>query len=202
MEYRSTNAGQHIGNDIVAGVNSSHGVQIGGGSTGGYVQTVADDTSASLTILAKGAGPIVIGNSSQAVTINGPVASIGTASTAASFGSTLVTIGATGGQILMAGSTAPFGGMIRFKDSSAAAATPSAFNDTQAGRVYETTQVVTGVNSSHYIVASSTNMPAGVVIAGARAGDTAGDVHVAMVHGSTVAVAATTVTIQLLAFRF
>ena len=186
MEYRSTNAGQHISNDIVAGVGSSHGVQISGGSTGGVVQTVADDTSAALTLLAKGAGPVIIGNSSQAITLGN--------------GSTLVTIGTTGGQVRMGGSTAPFYGMIRMEDT--AGATPASFNDTDAGRVYESTHTFTGVTSSHFIVAQSNNLPAGVVIGGARAASTAGQVHVVMVKGSTAAVAGTTCTITILAFRF
>jgi hypothetical protein len=73
MEYRSTNAGQHISNDIVAGVGSSHGVQLRGGSTGGIVEAVGDDANISLTLRGKGTGGVVLGNSSQAVTLGGGV---------------------------------------------------------------------------------------------------------------------------------
>lgn len=69
MEYRSTNAGQHLSNDLVAGVGSSHGVQLRGGSTGGLVEAVGDDANISLTVRGKGTGGVVIGNSSQAVTL-------------------------------------------------------------------------------------------------------------------------------------
>ncbi len=80
MEYRSSNASGfvHFGGDVVSNVNSSHGVRLSGGSTGGVVETVGDDTSASLLIRAKGAGGITIGNSSQAVTIAGSGFSVGT----------------------------------------------------------------------------------------------------------------------------
>lgn len=74
MEYRSANPGMHISNDVVAGVGSSHGIQIGGGSTGGVVQTVADDTSANLTLKAKGLGTVVVGDSSNTVQFAGSTA--------------------------------------------------------------------------------------------------------------------------------
>jgi hypothetical protein len=71
MLYRSSTGGQHISGDITAGVGSSHGVQMSGGSTGGIIQAVGDDASISLNILAKGAGGITIGSSLQTVTIAG-----------------------------------------------------------------------------------------------------------------------------------
>jgi len=71
MEYRSSTGGQSISGDISAAVGSSHGVQLSGGSTGGRIQAIGDDASIALRILAKGAGPVLIGDSSQAVTIGG-----------------------------------------------------------------------------------------------------------------------------------
>lgn len=71
MEYRSTNAGQHLSNDLVAGVGSSHGVQLRGGSTGGLVEAVGDDSNISLTVRGKGTGSVFIGNSSQSVVFGG-----------------------------------------------------------------------------------------------------------------------------------
>ena len=65
MEYRSSNAGQHLSNDVVAGVGSSHGVQLRGGSTGGTISAVGDDTDIVLTLDGKGAGGVVIGSGSQ-----------------------------------------------------------------------------------------------------------------------------------------
>ena len=69
MEYRSSNAGQHLSGSIVAGVGSSHAVEIGGGSTGGVVQAVGDDSNITLKVLGKGTGGVVLGNSSQAITL-------------------------------------------------------------------------------------------------------------------------------------
>lgn len=71
MEYRSTSAGQHLSGSIVAGVGSSHGVEIGGGSTGGYVNPVGDDTDISLAVAGKGVGFTRVGNSSAVARIGG-----------------------------------------------------------------------------------------------------------------------------------
>jgi hypothetical protein len=69
MEYRSSNGGQHIGNDIVAGINSSHGVQLTGGSTGGIVEPVGDDANITLRVRGKGTGGVVLGNSSSPIVL-------------------------------------------------------------------------------------------------------------------------------------
>jgi hypothetical protein len=76
MIFRSSNTSgyTHFGGDVVSNVESSHGVQLTGGSTGGIVQPVGDDTDITLKLLGKGAGGVVIGNSSQAVTIAGGTA--------------------------------------------------------------------------------------------------------------------------------
>ena len=71
MEYRSSNAGQHHSGSLVAGVGSSHAVEIGGGSTGGVVQAVGDDSNITLTLRGKGTGGVVLGNSSQGLTLGG-----------------------------------------------------------------------------------------------------------------------------------
>jgi len=73
MLYRSSTGGQHISGDITAGVGSSHGVQLSGGSTGGLVQAVGDDANVSLTLKGKGTGGVTIGDSSQTVAFAGPV---------------------------------------------------------------------------------------------------------------------------------
>jgi hypothetical protein len=73
MERRSTSDRfVHYGGDLTAHVESSHGVRLSGGSTGGIVEAVGDDTNVSLRIRSQGAGGISIGaNSSQAVTFSG-----------------------------------------------------------------------------------------------------------------------------------
>jgi hypothetical protein len=65
MIYRDSSIGTHYGKGVVAGVESSHGVKISGGSTGGVVEAVGDDTDISLLLKGKGAGGVFIGNSSS-----------------------------------------------------------------------------------------------------------------------------------------
>lgn len=99
MLRRSTSAEYtHFGGDVTAQVNSSHGVRLSGGSTGGIVEAVGDDTNVSLNLLAQGAGPIRIGTSSNTVTVAGPFAptqlqSTGIASTHINLNSTKISIG-------------------------------------------------------------------------------------------------------------
>lgn len=91
MEYRSSNAGQHLSNDFVSNVGSSHGVQLRGGSTGGIVEAVGDDTDISLTVRAKGAGLLNLGNSSNPITVAG--SSLAFTSTHVNLNSTRVSLG-------------------------------------------------------------------------------------------------------------
>lgn len=66
MERRSTQ-GTHFGADLTANVHSSHGVRLTGGSTGGIVEAVGDDTNVTLTVRGQGVGAVVLGNSSSPV---------------------------------------------------------------------------------------------------------------------------------------
>mgnify|MGYP001568995421 CR=1 FL=1 len=78
MERRSTNdvGYTHFGGDITAHVNSSHGVRLSGGSTGGLIEAVGDDTNVSLTIRAQGTGSIRIGTTGQSVTMGNSTTAI------------------------------------------------------------------------------------------------------------------------------
>ena len=78
MERRSTNVlgFVHHQGDITANVASSHGVRLTGGSAGGIVESVGDDTNVALTIRAQGAGAITLGTSSNPITIAGSSASV------------------------------------------------------------------------------------------------------------------------------
>ena len=79
MDRRSTSAEYtHFGGDVTGQVNSSHGVRLSGGSTGGIVEAVGDDTNVTLALRAQGAGGIVLGNSSQGVSVAGPSTFSGT----------------------------------------------------------------------------------------------------------------------------
>ena len=79
MIFRSTDAGGHVSGSYVAGVGSSHGVEIGGGSTGGTVKAVGDDTDITLNLLGKGAGGVRLGSTaSGSVPIKGAFSSTST----------------------------------------------------------------------------------------------------------------------------
>ena len=85
----------HFGGSIVSNVESSHGVEISGGSTGGLIEPISDDTNASLTIRAKNDAPLVLGNSSNArVTLLGSTVLMGS-SGIAQFSNSTISIGTT-----------------------------------------------------------------------------------------------------------
>lgn len=74
MDRRSTNeiGYTHFVGDVTAQIGSSHGVRLTGGSTGGIIESVGDDTNVTLTIRAQGAGGIVVGNSSNGLASASP----------------------------------------------------------------------------------------------------------------------------------
>ena len=87
MDRRSTSAEYtHFGGDVTAQVNSSHGVRLSGGSTGGIVAAVGDDTNVTLTLRGQGTGQVVIGS---------PLASTGITSTHINLQSSRVSIGSS-----------------------------------------------------------------------------------------------------------
>lgn len=51
--------------DVISNVESSHGVRLSGGSTGGIVEPVGDDANIALTVRGKGTGAVRVGNSSS-----------------------------------------------------------------------------------------------------------------------------------------
>lgn len=185
MEFRSTQSRYvHFQGDVVSNVssggveNSSHGVHLTGGSTGGIVTAAGDETNVTLNVRGKGTGAVVIGNSSSPAAISS-------------------------GANIRIGSTLLIGNIGRFIDT--AVSTPALFNDTDAGRVAETTHAITGLSSqtygsptNHFIQVTAPNLPAAVAVCGAYVGSTADQVHVRLVKGSTVAVAATTCTFNFL----
>lgn len=64
MDRRSTgDRFVHSGGDVVSNVESSHGVTLRGGSTGGIIEPIGDDTSISLTVRARNAGLLNLGTS-------------------------------------------------------------------------------------------------------------------------------------------
>lgn len=78
MRYRSTNVRgwtHHLG-DLVAQVESSHGIQLSGGSTGGVVEAVGDDANIAAVFRGKGTGFSQLGNSSAVARIGGSTTGI------------------------------------------------------------------------------------------------------------------------------
>lgn len=185
MDTRSNNnvGYTHFTGDVTAQVGSSHGVRLSGGSTGGIVESIGDDANVTLTLQAKGTAGVVIGNSSNPLTIGN--------------GSTLVTIGTSGGQTLFGGSTAPFYGFMRLSTD----LTTPTIASTDVGSTY-TTCTVPGGNSSHFVVINSRNLSTAYSIGEAAFGSTANELNIKMVKASTVAGGASTFTANILVFRF
>jgi hypothetical protein len=83
MNFPSSNtdgASPSLG-DIVSNVESSHGVRLSGGSSGGIVEPVGDDANISLRLRGKGTGGLILGNSSQGMTFGQGLAVKGVFST-------------------------------------------------------------------------------------------------------------------------
>lgn len=108
-------------------------------------------------------------------------------------------VGNSSSPVYLGGSTSPFGGFLRFTDT--AVATPN-FATTNA-MVMETTHVLAGVTSSHFLVAKPWNLSTDCLLCNVYPSQsTAGDVHCRFLKASTVTVAASTATIDFLAIRF
>lgn len=105
MERRSSNTAGfvHFGGDVTAHVHSSHGVRLSGGSTGGIVEAVGDDTNVTLRLRGQGAGGVIIGNSSQSITIGQGVALKGFFSTTVAWAHAIISSGQFG-EIVIASS--------------------------------------------------------------------------------------------------
>jgi hypothetical protein len=104
MLFRSTNAKfTHFSGDLVSNVDdSSHGVKLSGGSTGGVVEPVGDETNIALTLRSKGSAPLIVtGGPTGSVTFGGANAQV-------TLGSS-VTVGSTGGGVALNSSAVTYG---------------------------------------------------------------------------------------------
>lgn len=182
MQFRSTNGKfTHFSGDVVSNVDdSSHGVKLSGGSTGGVIEPVGDETNIALTVRPKGTGPFTLGSSGD------------------------INLGSSGGSVFIAGSTTPLKGYIRVTDT--AVATPN-FNTTNA-MVMETTHTITGLpaatlggTTNAFIQAMPHNLSTDCALLYAYVGSTADQAHCRFVKVSTVTVAASTATISFLITR-
>lgn len=187
MEYRSTNdiGYVHFQGDLVSNVssggviNSSHGIQLTGGSTGGLVTAAGDEANVTLNVAAKGTANTRLGNSSSPVI----------------YGTTSVTLST--GSVLQVGSTAPFAGFVRQVSSFA---TPN-FNTTNL-MVIETSVTITGANSSHTIIASGINLSTDCSPVGMYTTSTSGEILMRFAKVSTLTVSASSARMTFMLTRF
>lgn len=107
MEFRSTNDNGwvHFQGDLISNVssgqaiNSSHGVHLTGGSTGGIVQPAGDETNIALNVRGKGSGLVNLGTASQTLQLTSTAVttpaglSLGTATQPFFLNSTTATLG-------------------------------------------------------------------------------------------------------------
>ena len=173
MERRSTNplGYTHFSYDLTAHAGSSHGVRLSGGSTGGIVEAVGDDTNVSLTIRGQGTGRVTIGSSGQSVFFSGSTSGMSgwirftdTAVATPNFATTNAMVMETTHVITGSGTAGEAGGSMVFAN---------------------------GVNLSTDCV----------IVGAYVSGSTADDVHVRFAKVSTVTVASATATINFLVFR-
>lgn len=79
MQFRSSNSKfTHFQGDVLSNIDdSSHGVKLSGGSTGGLIEACGDETNIALTVRGKGSGGLTLGSSGSAVLIGGSTAPFG-----------------------------------------------------------------------------------------------------------------------------
>lgn len=92
MEARSTNTlgFVHYGGDVVAGVNDGIAVHLKSASTGAaaIIEPLSDSSTAALTVRAKGAAALTLGNSSNTVAFAGSQFALNSSATSIGTGST------------------------------------------------------------------------------------------------------------------
>lgn len=73
MQFRSSNSKfTHFQGDVLSNIDdSSHGVKLSGGTTGGVVEAIGDETNIALTVRGKGSGNVTLGSSGASVFIAG-----------------------------------------------------------------------------------------------------------------------------------
>jgi hypothetical protein len=174
MERRSTNPNgyTHFQYDLTAHVGSSHGVRLSGGSTGGIVEAVGDDTNVSLTIRGQGTGAVTLGSSNQSVFLGGStvqfqgfIRATDTAVATPNFNTTNAMVMET---------THAITGL-----SSQTAGTPQ----------------------QYFIIATPHNLSTDCALAYCYVGSTATEIHCRFEKHSTVTVGASTATIDFLVIR-
>ena len=107
MNFPSTNTdgANPSAGDVVSNVESSHGVRLSGGSTGGIVTAVGDDANISLNIRPKGSGGLILGTASTSPVVMTQrylvQATVPALSSGASAESTVTVLGLTTNSVLI-----------------------------------------------------------------------------------------------------
>src|SRR3990167_8676599 len=206
--YRRSSSGTHFQREIIAAVDSSHGVRLDGGSTGGIVEAFAEDTSASLTVRAKGAGILTLGQSTSPVLIPGSSFTLGTSSSPGritvstlAITSSQITLGSTASSIVIGNSTTYFTAVQRYLVGASTIVIPVL----AASQNTDVTYSVTGLSTGSAIVV--TMLGAGIStaygITGVRC-STADQLTIRWLNNSasSIGTAATTMSFRVLEFKY
>jgi len=182
MQFRSTNSkASHFGGDVLSNTDdSSHGVQLMGGSTGGIVQACGDETDIALTVRGKGAGALNFGAAGAPVTLT---------STSVTLNSTEVSIG---------GSTTTFIGMIRTRIDFTVPALSSGGSDVHGSSI----ALAGCTTNSIFIVQPRAPLNSSVVGVSIQARcSTAGAIHLTFSNNTVSTLSGSTMSAYLLEFR-
>lgn len=174
MQFRSTNGKfTHFQGDVVSNVDdSSHGVKLSGGTTGGVIESCGDESNIALTVRGKGTGPLVLGSSASQVFIAG--------STTPFLGFLRVTDTAV--------ATPNF-------------ATTNAMVMETTHTITGVPAATLGGTTNAFVLAMPHNLSTDCALLHAYVGSTADQVHCRFAKVSTLSVGASTATISFLVFR-
>lgn len=172
MQYRDSSIATHTGRGVIAGHESSHGVRLEGGSTGGVVEAVGDDTDISLTVRAKGAGGVTVGSSGQAIFLAGSSTPFAGFQRVTDTGVATPNFATTNAMVME--TTHTITGL------------PAA---------------TAGATTNVFVLANPHNLSTDCALLHTYVGSTAGQVHCRFAKVSTLTVASATATISFLAFR-
>ena len=203
--YRRSSSGTHFQREIIAAVDSSHGVRLDGGSTGGIVEAFAEDTSASLTVRAKGAGILTLGQSTSPVSIPGSSFTLGTSSSPGritvstlAITSSQITLGSTASSIVIGNSTTYFTAVQRYL-------VQSTIPELTASNAADATYSVTGLSTGSAVVVNMLGAALSTlyVMGGVRC-STTDELTIRWLNNSasTIGSANTTMSFRVLEFKY
>lgn len=203
--YRRSSSGTHFQSELIARVESSHGVRLDGGSTGGIVEAFGEDTNIAMRVLAKNAAPLVLGNSSNTISLTGSSITLGVSTSpitiaASSFAltSTQITIGSTASSIVIGNSTTYFTAIQRYLVATTIPVLAASQNT-------DVSYTVTGLSTGSGIVVNllGVALSTAYAITGIRC-STADSLTIRWLNNaaSTIGTAGTTMSFRVLEFKY